>query len=519
MKKINLCKFTMKTLQIAVCIAIISLGFSACPDPEVPKPVTVTGVSISVEGGGEPIVAVGGELQLLAVISPADAANKEVFWTSEVDLIAEVDELSGLVLGKVSGVTTIYVETIDGGFTDSIEITVSAIPVDGVTLNITERDDLQVGTNFTLTATVTPPEAGNRNITWSTSDATVASLSGSAATSRLVTGLKAGTAVITVETVDGGFTATCNVTVVPAKVTSVTLDLANRTLLFLEPPAPTFTLTATVLPSIAENKDINWKTSDSAVATVANGVVTAVGGGTAVITAESDDDPTVTAECNVTVLTAIPENPVIDDPSEYITVGTASQTGTPEIAAALGFTLIINDYGGLGLNDQPNNSGPIEGHPEKSAVWGGNDEDTSIQRIYEIPTNFKNLIDTHTNVAFNLYTRAGDNGDPNGTNEELYKTSPDGVRPENMNFELHTGTHPDHTVYRASVPGPERETRSACNRIDSGWVDVIVPLADFKTEDDVSIIDGDDLIITGWKFTTNQDKLHVFLSKIELQEP
>ena len=82
--------------------------------------------------------------------------------------------------------------------------------VTGVTLN-TETLELFTGGSATLTATVEPSDAANQNVTWASSDPSVATVDAAGK----VTAVAPGTATITVTTADGGFTATCTVTVRP----------------------------------------------------------------------------------------------------------------------------------------------------------------------------------------------------------------------------------------------------------------------------------------------------------------
>jgi hypothetical protein len=81
-------------------------------------------------------------------------------------------------------------------------------------------------------------------------------------------------------------------------VTGITLDKTEASMIV---GGETLTLTATVAPDDATDKTVTWTTSDASVATVADGVVTAVAAGTATITATSNDDATKTATCTVTV--------------------------------------------------------------------------------------------------------------------------------------------------------------------------------------------------------------------------
>ena len=124
-------------------------------------------------------------------------------------------------------------------------------------------------------------------MTWTTSDATIATVSDG-----VVTAKKVGTATITAKS--GDKTATCTITVVPTPVTSITLDKTSASLKVGE----TVTLSATVGPADATDKTVSWSSSDATVASVSNGVVTARKLGTATITATAGN---MTATCTITV--------------------------------------------------------------------------------------------------------------------------------------------------------------------------------------------------------------------------
>ena len=108
----------------------------------------------------------------------------------------------------------ITVTTTDGGKTATCTVTVTnpAVPVQSVSLNKTELS-LNVGESVTLTATVLPDNADNKAVTWSSSDAAVATVDSNGK----VSAVAAGSAVITVKTTDGEKTATCTVTVIADK--------------------------------------------------------------------------------------------------------------------------------------------------------------------------------------------------------------------------------------------------------------------------------------------------------------
>ena len=165
-------------------------------------------------------------------------------------------------------------------FTEFVDVT-------GVTLDKTEAALTEAGATVTLVATVVPENATDKTVTWSTSDDKVATV-----VDGVVTAVANGKATITATV--GEKTATCEVTVAIA-VTGVTLDKETAT---LTEAGATVTLVATVAPVNAADKTVVWSTSDDKVATVVDGVVTAVANGKATITAKAGE---FSATCEVTV--------------------------------------------------------------------------------------------------------------------------------------------------------------------------------------------------------------------------
>jgi uncharacterized protein YjdB len=164
------------------------------------------------------------------------------------------------------------------------------VAVSSVSLDKTSVS-LNVGESVTLAATVKPDNATNKTVSWSSSNASVASVDASGK----VSAVAEGTATITAKA--GDKTATCSVTVTKkvVAVESVTLDKSSLEL----NEGETATLTATVKPDNASDKTVTWSSSKTSVATVdANGKVTAVAEGTATITAKAGNK---SATCSVTV--------------------------------------------------------------------------------------------------------------------------------------------------------------------------------------------------------------------------
>lgn len=173
------------------------------------------------------------------------------------------------------------------------------VKVDSVTLNESSIT-LNVGESYSLVATVLPTDAENKSVKWESSAASVATVDNNGK----VTAITAGSTTITAKTEDGNKTASCTVIVneqiVVIESTSVTLNKTTLTLTEGESE----TLIATVNPSNATNKDVTWSSDNSAVATVAEGTVTAVAPGTATITVKTADGKK-SDSCVVTVEAAL----------------------------------------------------------------------------------------------------------------------------------------------------------------------------------------------------------------------
>jgi uncharacterized protein YjdB len=151
-------------------------------------------------------IYVGDIETLKAVVVPADAANKKTVWTSSDASVVTVDD-NGVVTGISAGTATVTVVSEDGEFTATCTVTVNN-SVTGLTLNKTILA-IYIGDVESLMVTVTPTDAVNKKTLWTSSDASIATVDDKG----VVTGVSAGAATVTVTSEDGGFTATCRVTV------------------------------------------------------------------------------------------------------------------------------------------------------------------------------------------------------------------------------------------------------------------------------------------------------------------
>ncbi|MBP7495480.1 MAG: Ig domain-containing protein, partial [Spirochaetales bacterium] len=110
-------------------------------------------------------------LQLTVTISPSDASNKTIIWSSSDTSRATVNT-NGVVTarGTSNGTATITATTQDGGFTAQCTINVTFIPVTGVVIDQSSPQSLSIPNTLQLTATISPPNASNKIVIWSSSD-------------------------------------------------------------------------------------------------------------------------------------------------------------------------------------------------------------------------------------------------------------------------------------------------------------------------------------------------------------
>lgn len=239
--------------------------------------VPVTGVSLNKPSTS---LYIGQTETLTATVSPNNATNKNVNWSSNNNAVATVDS-SGKITAVSEGTATISVKTIDGNYSKSCTVTIKPIAVTGVTLNKSSTS-IQVGKYETLTATVSPSGATHKDVTWSSDNNSVATVDQNGK----VTAVSVGNATITVTTTDGNYTDRCNVTVTPVLVTSVSVK-GNKSSMSV---GETFKFNVSVTPSSATDTSVTWYSTNTNVLTVdQTGLVTAVAHGTAEIYAVAND--------------------------------------------------------------------------------------------------------------------------------------------------------------------------------------------------------------------------------------
>lgn len=183
----------------------------------------VTGVSLN---HNALTLNVGDTNTLTATISPSNATNQSVIWSTNNSSVATVS--NGVVTAVSTGSAIITVATVDGNYTATCSITVSdrTISVTGVSLSTHSVEMSSIGETYTINYTISPTNATNKNITWSSSAPTVATIE-----DYLITAKGDGTAIISIRTVDGGYSDTCTVTVDTSAVVAgsyITDESENR---------------------------------------------------------------------------------------------------------------------------------------------------------------------------------------------------------------------------------------------------------------------------------------------------
>lgn len=257
---------------------------------------------------------------------------EHVDWTATPDSIVQLDEVTDAdmptsqnlsahvkVTAKQAG--TVEIKAITGsGRMDTHKITVEPlVPVEKIKLD----SEMTVTTSglHELEYTIEPANASIQDLEWESTDEAVAKVQYSSGRYVLYA-YKNGTTTITATATDGsGVTASCEVTVnINYPVQGISLNHDAKT---FTKAGETLQLTATIYPDSATNKTVTWKSSDEKVATVdESGLVTAVGNGTANITATTEDG-NYTATCKVTV--EIPELTLSLDKTELTLTQTEEQ--------------------------------------------------------------------------------------------------------------------------------------------------------------------------------------------------
>ncbi len=257
----------------AILVQSVDSGVTALCNVKVYQPVTSVTISNATME-----VRKGTEFWLHATALPSNADNPAISWSTANSSIATVDQ-TGKVTTLASGETIITATSVDTGEYATCKLTVLE-PVTGISLNITSTS-IYKNSRFVLIPTVTPIDADNKSVTWTSSDPDIASVDNNG----VVTGLKGGKCIILATTVERGLVASCEVEVWEF-IESIKINGTTGNINYGE----TRILTAEVTPETATNLGVVWSSSNPSVLQITErGLITAVGYGTATIYATAAD--------------------------------------------------------------------------------------------------------------------------------------------------------------------------------------------------------------------------------------
>lgn len=249
---------------------------------------------------------------LSATVKPDNVTDKTISWASDNEDVATVTS-EGKVTGHNVGHASITATC--GIVSGACSVTVSTIDVESVTLDKSSVE-IYIGESATLTATVKPDNATNKEVSWSLSNSSTVYLVENNDGSVTINAFGEGWVTITAQA--GGVKATCEVHVIIREVTSVILSKTSLDLIVGQEE----TITAEVLPSNATYSSVSWKSTNTSVATVNNGKITALSEGTTIISAAAGG---VTATCQVSVKEIKAESIVLNKTELFMQLGETFQ--------------------------------------------------------------------------------------------------------------------------------------------------------------------------------------------------
>lgn len=268
----------------------------ATVEVEKQDPVAVTAITISPK---TPSISVNGTQQLNVSVTPENATDKSVTWSSSNPGIATVNS-AGVVNGVSQGTVMITARSNSNtNVTDTCTVTVIDETVEVLEIAVMPKTlTIALGEARGLSVSVKPENATDKSVIWSSSNSAVASVNGSG----VVIGQSDGTATITARSNSNtNITDTCTVTVTSEEieVTGVTVSPEAITVAV----GLSHALWANVEPENATDRSVSWSSGNSEIATVNSaGIVNAVSKGTATITARSNSNETAAGTCEVTVI-------------------------------------------------------------------------------------------------------------------------------------------------------------------------------------------------------------------------
>lgn len=208
----------------------------------------------------------GLDYTLYATVSPSNATNKELSWTSSDENIVVVNQ-QGTVVAFSTGVATVTATSVSNPeVSASCEFTVVSdeVSVTGVTL-VYSTTTVYIPDQLKLEARISPSNATDQNVTWTSSNTSVATVDQGGT----VTPVAPGKVSIMVTTRDGGKTDMVTLEVCDTRITGFTFAEYSAEPIMVE-GGSSFKLTPVITPDYASNKTVKWESNNSSIATVSS---------------------------------------------------------------------------------------------------------------------------------------------------------------------------------------------------------------------------------------------------------
>ena len=262
-------------------------------------------------------MTVGSKRKIYVTIKPNNASLDDLIWESSDPSIASVDS-HGNVIAHKEGNVKITVKNKDGSVSAICNIEVKSVKVDEILLNPSSLT-VKVGSSATVVAVIKPDNATNKELIWTSSDPTIATVDNNGK----VTGVKEGTVIITAKTPDGKVKSTCVVNVVNDTIPATNI-IVNPTSTSIK-IGSSEQLLVTIEPENTTERDLIFTSSNNGIVTVDdNGKITGVGIGTAIITITTPDGR-ISTTCTVTVEPIAVEEIILNTNNLTVKVGNTEQ--------------------------------------------------------------------------------------------------------------------------------------------------------------------------------------------------
>lgn len=319
---------TAKSVGTAYISVTDGVGSDTCKINVINNFVPVSNISLS---KNEDTIKVGETKKIGASILPNNATNKTISYSSMNTAIAKVDT-SGNVTGVAVGSTYISLVAESKSVLYKIDVVNPPKDIKLSSISIPGTYELTEGGTGKLTVTYSPSNATNKNITWKSSNNGIVTVDSGG-------NLKAiapGSATITATSKDGNHVATSKITVNALDKTLKGISL-NKTEIKLE-IGKTEKLTVNYNPNNTDTKGVSWRSSNSTIAKVEEGVITAIKPGNVEIKVTSDEG-NFQAVCKVTVLSPPIDSISFKNETEEVFLG---ETVTLETVSVPVNTMINN---------------------------------------------------------------------------------------------------------------------------------------------------------------------------------